>query len=221
MQQTSLSMQAEIKNIVFDFGGVLLQIDYRKTSDALSRLLGSDFDFKQLSPQDLHLLEQYETGKTGTETFLWHLQHKSEKNIPDALPLIDAWNAMLIGWKESHFTLLADLRKKYQVYLLSNTNALHLEWVYRDLDITHGIHDFDQRFFTKTYYSHLIGLRKPYAEIYQFVNQDAGLCAEETLFIDDLAPNLVKAAELGWHTYQHNPEDDLPTILRDTFRLLP
>jgi FMN phosphatase YigB (HAD superfamily) len=210
----------DIKNIVFDFGGVLLQIDYRLTTQRLRELLDVTFDFQHLPQPALQLLKDYETGRIGTESFLWALQHMSAGDIPDPRLLIDAWNAMLIGWNRSHFELLRSLREKYQVYLLSNTNALHLEWVYQDLKINHQIDEFDSQFFTQTFYSHLIGMRKPDTSTYQNVAKIAGLEPSKTLFIDDLAPNTEGAARAGWQTYLHDPSDDLPSIIKDHLGLL-
>jgi len=210
----------DIKNIVFDFGGVLLKIDYTLTTQRLKELLGVSFDFHHLPQNALELLKDYETGRIGTESFLWALQHLAVGGVPDGRLLIDAWNAMLLGWKPSHFELLLSLRNTYRVYLLSNTNALHLEWVYQDLKKNHRIDDFDTRFFTQTFYSHLIGMRKPDVSTFQSVAEIAGLTPSETLFIDDLSPNTSGAAIAGWQTYLHDPDDDLPTVIRERLGLL-
>lgn len=126
---------------------------------------------------------------------------------------------MLLGWQTYKFALLASLRKNFRVYLLSNTNELHLDWVYNDLLANHGITDFETRFFDKAYYSHQIHCRKPDADIYRYVTEEAGLIPHETLFIDDLAVNIAAAADEGWHTCHFDPADDLKHTLTNRLGL--
>ncbi len=213
-------MYANIKNIVFDFGGVLLTIDYNKTFERIYDITGVQLELNTTTSSVKEILAEYETGKLGTESFLWHLQRMSQKGIPDGKALVDAWNAMLIGWNTAHFALLTALRQKYRVFLLSNTNDMHLTWVYRDLALHHGITQFDHLFFDKTYYSHLIGMKKPDPEIFEFVTKDATLTPQETLFIDDLSANVEAARSTGWHAYQHNPADNLPWVMTEKLQLL-
>jgi len=210
-----IKLSKGIKNIVFDFGGVLLDIDYNKTYVALENLMGIGFDPNTLSPNSLKVLHDFEIGSISVETFLWNLQLISTKEMPQGLDLIKAWNAMLIGWDIEKFDFLSDLKSKYKVYLLSNTNELHLNWVYQDLKTNHNIEDFDTRFFNKTYYSHLIEKRKPNVDIFEFVQNDSQLIPSETLFIDDIKQNIEAAKSLGWHTYHHNPKENLIAIFEE------
>ncbi len=213
--QKIIELSKEFKNIVFDFGGVLLDIDYNKTFVALKKLLGIEFDPNTLSPNSLKVLHDFEIGSISVETFLWNLQLISVKEMPQGLDLIKAWNAMLIGWDKDKFDFLLDLKSKYNIYLLSNTNELHLNWVYQDLKNNHNIEDFDTRFFNKTYYSHLIEKRKPNVDIFVFVQNDSRLTPSETLFIDDIRENVETAKSLGWHTYHHNPKENLIDVFKD------
>lgn len=208
-------LSKDFKNIVFDFGGVLLDIDYNKTYVALENLMGIGFDPNTLSPKSLKVLHDFEIGSISVETFLWNLQLISTKEMPQGLDLIKAWNAMLIGWDTEKFEFLMDLKTKYKVYLLSNTNELHLNWVYQDLKTNHNIEDFDTRFFHKTYYSHLIEKRKPNADIFEFVQNDSLLNPSETLFIDDIKENVEAAKSLGWQTYHHNPKENLIDVFKE------
>lgn len=210
-----IKLSKDFKNIVFDFGGVLLDIDYNKTYVALENLMGIGFDPNTLSPNSLKVLHNFEIGSISVETFLWNLQLISTNEMPQGLDLIKAWNAMLIGWDTEKFEFLLDLKTKYNVYLLSNTNELHLNWVYQDLKTNHNIEDFDTRFFHKTYYSHLIEKRKPNADIFEFVQNDSLLNPSETLFIDDNKENVDAAKSLGWHTYHHNPKENLIDVFKD------
>ncbi|MBK7637373.1 MAG: HAD family phosphatase [Saprospiraceae bacterium] len=214
-------MEQTVKNIIFDFGGVLLDIDYQRTYDALSRLLNVTFEPDLLPDDAKKVLFDFETGHIHTESFIWNIQRWNKSNttpMPDEI--ISGWNAMLIGWNPDKFAFLEELKEKYTVYLLSNTNELHLNWVYNDLRYNHNIIDFDHRFFTKTYYSHLIGMRKPNKDIFNFVGQDARLHPSETLFIDDIKANVEGGKSAGWQTYHHDPTEDLINICRNKLKLL-
>lgn len=210
----------EIRNIVFDFGGVLLDIDYRRTYRSMSKILNFDFQPDHLTEKMIEILNDFEKGVATKETFLWNIQRLTTKAVPHGKDIINAWNAMLIGWDESKFDLLLSLRKNYKVFLLSNTNEVHLDWVYHDLKKNHNIEDFDARFFDKTYYSHLVGMRKPDREIYQFVEKDAGILPEHTIFIDDIQKNIDGAKSVGWNTYLHNPSDGLSEVLCNKLKLV-
>lgn len=210
----------KIENIVFDFGGVLLDIDYQRTYDALAVVLHANFEVEKLPSETQQAMMDFETGKINVETFIWNLQRLATRDVPTGQAVISAWNAMLIGWNPAKFDFLLALREKYKVYLLSNTNELHLDWVKKDLRNHHQMVDFDRVYFDKTYYSHIIGLKKPDQEIFRFVTEDACLVPERTIFIDDLLPNIQAAAACGWHTYHHDPKDDLIDIFRDKLCLL-
>jgi len=213
-------MYTDIKNIIFDFGGVLLDIDYLRTYESLTKLLNINFTSGQLPEEHKSVFNDFETGHISTETFIRYLQTLSSKIIPEANEITEAWNAMLIGWNPEIFDLLHSLRTKYRLFLLSNTNELHLNWVYNDLWINHNMLDFDHTYFDKTYYSHLVGLRKPDKEMYEFVNADAELQPHETLFIDDMQENILGSQTIGWQTYHHNPNEDLTHIFRKVLNLI-
>ena len=133
--------------------------------------------------------------------------------------LKEAWNAMLLQIPPQRFEMLSRLKEKYHVYLLSNTNKTHVDWVDGYLKTVYGfsIQDFDKRFFHKSYYSHLIHLRKPNDNIYEFVLQDAGIKAENTLFIDDNAHNIEGAKRLGLQTILHPIGDEIVETMKSFY----
>ncbi|MGB4960808.1 MAG: HAD-IA family hydrolase, partial [Saprospiraceae bacterium] len=92
-------------------------------------------------------------------------------------------------------------------------NECHLEWVYHDLATNHQIFEFESAYFDQAYYSHVIGRRKPNEDIYQFVTNDAQIKPEETIFIDDLLPNILAAKDHGWQTYHHDPSDSIVEVI--------
>ena len=198
-----------IKNIIFDLGGVLLNLDYDLTYANLSEVMGVDISTENIPAHIFKIMLGYEKGEINTETFLWNFQKESAKLTPHPDKLIKAWNAMLLGWNPSRFKFLEDLRKDYSVFLLSNTNELHLEWARRDLKKNHKIIGFETKYFDKVFYSHLMQMRKPELKIFKQVIKETGIKPDESLFIDDNMNNVKKAREAGLHSVCHNPENEI------------
>lgn len=198
---------SEIKNIIFDFGGVLIDLDVSRTFIAMSEALEMEVN-KTLFLENKKLFDDYESGQISSETFLWRFQYMSKK-VPTGSSVIKAWNAMIVGWNPDKLKFLEGISKKYNTYLLSNTNELHLQWIYRDLKNTHNITDFDTQFFKKTYYSHHLRMRKPNADIFEYVLSDANLDKKETVFIDDMIDNIEAAKSLGIKTILHHTNAEL------------
>ena len=205
-----------IKNIVFDFGGILFDIDVKAAIHSMSKLLGIPYENGKIPDELLKILQDYEIGAFNTEKFVWNLQYISTTK-PQAIDIIKAWNSMLIEMKEEKFEKLLALRKSYKVYLLSNINDLHLNYIYRYFRSTYGITDWDDKYFEKTYYSHIIGKRKPDVSTFEYVWNDARLVAEESLFIDDMIENVNSAKSLNIHTIHHDPSEDVFEVLHHYF----
>ncbi|MBO7125577.1 MAG: HAD family phosphatase, partial [Bacteroidales bacterium] len=194
-------MQNKIKNIIFDFGGVVFHIEEQRTIDAFARLYQcSDKQvLEYLFANDLFL--SFECGKISARDFITHLQSLAPHPVTQE-QILSAWNAILVGYPPEHIPLLLALKKNYRTFLLSNTNELHtIEFPKIAQRQQLGIQsNYDM--FEKVWYSNEIGMRKPNPEIFKFVLQDAGLVAEETLFVDDLAENVAAASTIGIHTMQ-------------------
>ncbi len=186
---------AKIKNLLFDLGGVLLNIDYNKTADAFKKLGVQQFDELYSQSGANHLFEALETGKISEDDFyktiLQYCYPSTNKE-----QLTTAWNAILLNFRIKSLHHLSELKNKYNIYLLSNTNSIHLKAFNKIFDEEIGNGHLDD-YFIKAYYSHKIHLRKPYSSTYQFVLDDAGIYAEETLFIDDSIVNIEGAKKAG------------------------
>ena len=188
-----------IKNIIFDFGGVLLNIDFKRTFDAFKKLGYKDFDELYSQHQADPLFQDLEKGLITEKEFYNQLStilpfpSENEK-------LKNAWNAMLISYRKESLDFLIELKDRYSLYLLSNTNAIHYECFSKLLDEETQYKNLED-FFTNAWYSHKINRRKPDVETYEFVLQDAGINAEETLFIDDSYSNLPNAEKIGIKTH--------------------
>lgn len=194
-----------IKNVIFDFGGVLLNLDFNRTFRAFEELGFNDFEqkFSQYSADPL--FRKIEKGIISPVEFYDGLRVLLKKNIGDN-DLEFAWNAMLLDYRKPSLDFLIPLAKRYRLFLLSNTNKIHYDHFSKTLQEETGYLSLES-FFTKTWLSHEIHLRKPDKETYEFVLNDAGIIANETLFIDDSYTNLPAAKELGIQTHLLLPEE--------------
>ena len=179
-----------IENIIFDFGDVFINLDKQATAREMQV-----FGFMNLTPDLETLFIAYEKGLITTEDFL----DKTNQLFPKAsrLDLIHAWNSIILDFPEKRLKFIEKLadEKEYRLFLLSNTNELHIKFVQERM----GEKRY-KRFkncFEKFYLSHQINLRKPEAAIFEYVLNSNNLNAEKTFFIDDSKVHTSAAAELG------------------------
>ena len=192
-----MSPYTSIRNIIFDFGGVLINLNYSLTSNAFNQL-GFDINRHFTQMQQSDLFNQLETGKIPPAVFYEELRKLGGQHLTDE-QLAHAWNAMILDLPMERIDMLRRLKAKYSLYLLSNTNQIHASAFVPYLNKLLGENVWPT-FFDKVYYSHQVGLRKPNREIYEYVLADAGIKAEESLFLDDAEKNLVAPSTLGIQT---------------------
>jgi HAD superfamily hydrolase (TIGR01509 family) len=198
-------MQA-IRNIIFDLGGVILNIDFKKT-EAAFKLLGWDSFSDYISQFHISdLFENYETGKIDDLQFVEGISALMGKAANNE-HIIEAWNALLLDFPTERIALLKELKTKYRTFLLSNTNAIHLNAFQEKLYQKEGVYLED--LFEKAYYSHVVKLRKPSTEIFELVLNENNLNPAETLFIDDTASNFEGAQKLGIQVFHLEPGNDI------------
>lgn len=190
--------KAEIKNIIFDWGGVITDLHLEATKKAFVALGLSIFN--EGIPHQAHddLFIPFETGKISDNEFRNRIRRFSKTELSDT-EIDGAWNAMLGVLPEPRWILLDKVRSHYRTFLLSNTNAIHLNYYAHYLQGVYGTFGYTH-LFEKSYFSHILGMRKPNADIFEFVRDDAHLEPRETLFIDDFAENIESAARLGFQT---------------------
>ena len=184
-----------IKNIIFDFGGVIINIDYLLTRDAFIKLGIENFDeiYNQLKQNPV--FDKFEIGEIEEGEFFGELEKLSPPNI-ERSALISAWNAMLLDFPKENYEFLMQIKGKYRTFLLSNTNEAHLEFYFKKLKDWYGIENMDP-LFEKTYYSCRVKLRKPNVEIFEHLLHENKLNPEETLFIDDSPQHVEGAKKAG------------------------
>jgi len=191
-------MLQNIKHIIFDLGGVLLNLDYNATEKAFTDLGITNFKelFSQLRQNSL--FDDLETGRIQRSQFVSAIQNISGVVLEEQ-QIINAWNAMLLDFPVRRLQLLQQLRLHYDLFLLSNTNEVHEEAFNEILMQAFGIPNIGT-FFDKVYYSHRVGMRKPDKEIFQHILDENGIKPEETLFIDDSPQHIATAQSLGIQT---------------------
>jgi putative hydrolase of the HAD superfamily len=186
-----------VKHIIFDLGGVLLDIDYSRTEIAFNKLGINNFGEIYSQLQQTNLFDEFEMGKIEEEEFIQTLKAYASDNVTDE-QITEAWNAMLLNFSLQRLQLLNQLRIYYDLVLLSNTNSIHEAAFTKILKRDHNT--ALSFFFDKVYYSHKIGLRKPMKEIFEKVLADCNFIAEQTLFIDDSPQHIKGAKEIGIQT---------------------
>jgi glucose-1-phosphatase len=213
LRQNSLKM-TKIKNLIFDLGNVIIDLDMERTFAQLRHYLGADYGaaLKNLFDKDVFI--EYEIGNISETEFLHHLRAVADMPVGIG-QLRDAWNALLLDIPFQRLEMLERLKQKYQVFLLSNTNDSHLYYVHGYLKTVYGIENFEERFFHRPYYSHLLGLRKPNRDIYEFVLKDAQLNPAETMFFDDMLVNVKGAQSVGIQAILHRAGMEIVDVLRD------
>lgn len=203
----------KISNLLFDFGNVLIDIDIEGAWERLSELRNPQLSKDQVETEVNQLTIKYEVGQISTDLFINGMLKYARKDV-QAIDVIEAWNSMLIGIPVYRLSMLEQLREAYNVVLLSNTNELHIEWVYRHLKQDLGVEDFDHKYFDDTYYSHEIHLRKPDAECFHHVCENSFITPSRTLFMDDHPPNIEAANRLGFQTHLSPPDEEIAEVLK-------
>lgn len=186
-----------------------MNIDFKKTEAAFADLGFTDFKRHMTQFHITPFFEEYETGKINDDEFVKGIQKIAGKPITKE-QIIQAWNALLLDFPLERIELLERLKKRYRIFLLSNTNALHYEAFQQRLHALTG--KFLEDIFERTYFSHTAHLRKPDAAIYQLVLDENALNAAETLFIDDTASNFSGAEEVGIQTLHLKPPMSITDI---------
>jgi glucose-1-phosphatase len=188
-----------IRNIVFDLGKVLLNLDFHASTEAFRKLGWTSEDVTGQQAGAHPVFHALETGRITPDEFRTRLRHIL--NNPDATDkqIDDAWCAMLLDIPPDRVDLLKRLRKQYKLYLFSNTNAIHIHRLHKTFRETYGI--AFPSLFERPFYSHEIHARKPDAQAYHKVIVLSGIHPEESLFIDDIRENTEGASNAGMQTY--------------------
>jgi FMN phosphatase YigB (HAD superfamily) len=188
-----------IKNIIFDYGNVIFEINFKKAQDALFQLGITNIDDFFAHKKHNTLFDDFETAFIFEEQFRDGIRAAAKNPALTDEEIDAAWNSLLIGVPADAHNTLLKVKEKYRTFLLSNNNVMHYKYIMKYLEQEFGMAD-NSSLFEKTYYSQDMFLRKPNVEIFQKVIDDNNLIPEETLFIDDSPQHLVGAKQAGLNT---------------------
>ncbi len=202
-----------IKNIIFDYGKVIINLDFDLTREAFEKEGVKNFNtlFTEFSQHPFFHL--FDCGLISEEEFRMHLRTATGLELSDAV-IDKCWNAMLMDIPLRRMKYLDELKKSHNTFLLSNTNSIHLNFISSYLQQEFKMNDIGEKF-NKAYYSCRVGMRKPDEKIYQLLLKENNLIAEETLFLDDSAVNVETAEQLGIHVILMMPGDEIENKIKD------
>lgn len=190
----------DIDSVIFDLGGVIVNLDYGLTIRALSKLAGYDISQQFSQQRQADIFSRFEVGGISVPEFRQGLMQLLQFEADDDA-IAQAWSALILDFPPERVELVRQLGQRKRIFLLSNINELHLATVNRKFVAAMGT-DIgtlaDQ--FERAYYSHLVGDRKPNPGIFQRVIDENQLNPIKTLFLDDTVHNLVGAQRVGLQT---------------------
>jgi HAD superfamily hydrolase (TIGR01509 family) len=190
-----------IKNIIFDLGGVIMDIDVKHTLKAFSKLGIKNIENYFGHGFAASFFSDHESGKISDEEFLKEIKKLlTQEGVDEAVEIsdeavIDAWNALLLQFPPERISLLKAIRSQYRLFLFSNTNAIHynkFREIYRN-SFPGELEDL----FEKAYFSHSLGHRKPDTSGFELIIRENGLDPKQTLFVDDAFINVEGALKTG------------------------
>ena len=201
---------SNISTLIFDFGGVLIDLDMNQ----------SILNFKKLGVENVEnylsnfgqsgFFMQLEKGKISAEEFRSEIRKMTTNSITDK-EIDDAWNAFLVRIPSEKLDIVYQLRKKFRVIMLSNTNAIHFPYAERTF-FSYKNRGIDE-YFDKCYRSYDMKMAKPDAEIFEAILSQEQVAANQCLLLDDGPKNIEQAQKLGFQTYFVDPKEDLSFLL--------
>ena len=207
----------KIKNIIFDLGGVILNLDYAKTVDEFKKI--GLLNFQDLYSQKMQniLFDDFEKGEVSSAEFISCLIDSENLKIKE-IDFINAWNAMLLEIPMKKLEFIDALKKDYKVFLLSNTNEIHINKFEDDLKKNNMLNQF-YKCFDKVYYSSRMGKRKPDENCFKQVLEENQLVPQQTLFIDDSVQHIKGAKRIGIETFHLEKNKSIIDLVPDIIQL--
>lgn len=193
-----MQLKQKIKNIIFDLGGVLVDLNEKRTIDCFGGAQISSFYTQKLSPAFVTLAHSFEKGEISADQFRNGVGNLFKLKISKA-KFDRCWNAMIGDMPTHRIEMLLELKEKYRLFVLSNTNEIHVKH-FVELDF------WEPKLFDEVYFSNEISMRKPDKNIFEYVLSMNNLSPDETFFVDDNPENIASASDLGISTHLVNGE---------------
>jgi len=207
----------EIKNLVFDFGGVIYQIDHEKQKKAFLSLGIDNFEHHYSQAIQTAVFADFEKGLVSENEFRRQVSGFLGLKLPHEI-IDENWNSILVGFMDKSVSLLLKLKERYRLFLLSNTNSIHYKLYINEFIEKYG-YDFNT-LFEKTYWSFQIERRKPDAEVFEFVMAEGNMKSGETIFIDDSVQNTIAATHAGMPSIWLKPGNTLSDLFDEELNLI-
>lgn len=203
----------QIKNIIFDLGGVIINLEVNKTISEFNKISNTPFESIYTSLQQNIIFDLFDKGLVTETEFFKELQMLIKSKVANE-DLIFAWNAMLLDFPVNRLNTLNKLKSKYRLFLLSNTNETHITSFENSLHNAHGYKNLES-FFEKVYYSCRMKMRKPDLEIFEHVLKENNLIPSETLFIDDTIHHVNGALRVGIKALLLDKNKEVELLLKE------
>lgn len=202
---------SRIEAIIFDFGGVTMDVDMHKTVQAFANLNIGNFTYRDIIAENGGFFRDLEVGFITPQEFIdkFHTDFPAAGNIPNEV-IWQAWNALLQPYAANRIELVKKIKQQYKTYLFSNTNYPH-RIAFKQMFRKQFEYDLEE-LFSKCFYSDELHLRKPDPQIYTRLTEELAIEPEKILFIDDNPANIAQAQATGWHAYQLTGGKTLPDI---------
>lgn len=193
----------KVKNIIFDMGGVLINLDQQRCMDSFKKLGFKDIE-TYIDPYTQEgFFSDFETGNMSNEEFFARAKANCRPGVTDE-EITSAWNSFLLDIPKKKLDQISELRKNFKTFLLSNTNALHFPLICEKYHF--------EEYFDKCYTSYRVHYVKPDPRIFSHLLKDAGIKASESLFIDDSPANIAAASNLGFNTHLAKEKEDFTQL---------
>ncbi|HEY1025689.1 MAG TPA: HAD family phosphatase [Sphingobacteriaceae bacterium] len=212
-------MYSAIKNIIFDYGNVIFLIDFKRTQHTFTELGIENVERFFAHTGHDPLFDEFEKGNITAADFRDGIRKITGIPALSDTEIDRAWNTLLIGVPPVNHEILLKLKKNYRTFLLSNNNEIHYNWIMDYLKREYHL-ESNSVFFEKDYYSHLMGKRKPNADIFEQVLQENALDPQETLFIDDSPQHIETAQRLGFRTHLLSAPETLEIFISNSGLLI-
>ncbi len=202
-------MDSKIKNVVFDLGGVLINLDFDNCLNAFRKAGFQDIEKQVCQFKGKGFFSLFELGEISPEEFRSAIRKEASESLTDR-KIDDMWNLMLLDIPREKLDLLLELREHYMVYLLSNTNRIHWEYACEQMFSYRGFRVND--FFEDTFLSFEMHKAKPEKNIYEQMMKEENILPEETFFIDDSEANCQAAMSLGIQSHHYHIGENLSSL---------
>jgi len=209
-----------IKNIIFDYGNVIFLIDFKRTQHTFTELGIENVERFFAHTGHDPVFDEFEKGIITASEFRDGIRRITSKPELTDEQIDNAWNTLLIGVPPINHHILLRAKERYRTFLLSNNNEIHYRWIMNYLQSEYKIRS-NEIFFEKDYYSHLMKMRKPDRDIFEFTLSENNLAPEETLFIDDSPQHIKTAKLLGLQTHLLTAPETLESFMYSSGLLEP